>query len=275
MKTSRIRCLIHDEAKLYNQNYKDDLRVSVRLNAYLLKSIGMWPESSGHAWIETLYRRTLNVSCCSLLVLLIIPSIMYILEIKKLYDQLKIGASLSFYIMNVMKYCTMMIRETDIRKCIKYIEHDWKNVRHKEDRKIMLEKANFGRRLVIICGCFMYGGVVFYYVLLPLTHAKIIDENDNLTYSRLMFPMPKRIIDTRLSPVNEIFHSIQLLTGFIAHNIAVTACGLTALFAMHACGQLQVLVSWMNHLVDGREDVNDTVDERLTSVIQLHVRILK
>lgn len=201
---------------------------------------------------------------------------MYIvLEIKDFYNQLKLGSALSFFMMAVMKYCALILREDDIRRCVDYIESDWKNVRYTEDRKIMLENANFGRKLVIVCGAFMYGGVLFYYVAVPLTCAKIVEEDGNLTYRRLVYPVPKVIVDTRRNPVNEIFYFLQLMSGFVAHNITVAACGLAALLAMHAYGQLQVLMSWLNHLVDGREGVTDTVDERLASVIQLHVRILK
>jgi len=198
-----------------------------------------------------------------------------ILEMEDFYNQLKLSSALSFFMMAVMKYCALILRKDDIRRCVEYIEGDWKNVRYTEDRKIMLKNANFGRRLVVICGIFMYGGVLFYYVAMPLTRAKIVEQDGNLTYRRLVFPVPKVIVDARRSPINEIFYFIQLFSGLVAHNITVAVCGLAALLAIHACGQLQVLMSWMNHLVDGREDNNDTMDERLANIIELHVRILK
>lgn len=211
-----------------------------------------------------------------ILAMILIPCSMYIvLEIKDFYNQLKLGSALSFFMMAVMKYCALILRESDIRRCVEYIEGDWKNVRCTEDRKIMLENANFGRRLVVICSFFMYGSVLFYYVAVPLTRTKIVDEDGNLTYRRLVFPVPKVIVDTRRSPINEIFFFIHLMSGIVTHVITVAACSLVALFAMHACGQLQVLMSWLDHLVDGREGVADTVDERLANIVQLHVRILK
>ncbi|KAL0117064.1 hypothetical protein PUN28_010131 [Cardiocondyla obscurior] len=120
----------------------------------------------------------------------------------------------------------------------------------------------------------MYGGFLFYWVLVPLTRPKIVEEDGNLTYRRMVFPVPGTIVDTRRSPINEIIYFTQLSAGFISHNVTVAACSLVALLAMHACGQLQVLMSWMNHLVDGRDGINDTTDERLAKIIQLHVRIL-
>lgn len=265
---------IRNEPGPYNQNYKNDLRASMQLNVWVMKIIGTWPLR--HSWIETLWHRVLNVVCYVLLAFLLVPSGMYIvLEIKDFYNQLKLGSALTFFFMAMMKYCALLLREEDIRRCVDCIEGDWRNVRYTEERRIMLETANFGRWLVVVCSVFMYGGVLFYFVAIPLTRARIVEENGNLTYRRLVFPVPDVIVDARRSPVNEIFYFIQLFAGFVAHNITVAACSLAVLLAMHACGQLQVLMSWINHLVDGREGVNDTTDERLAKIVQLHVRILK
>lgn len=265
---------IRKESVPYNQNYKNDLRASMQLNVWVMKIIGTWPLR--YSSTKTLWKRMLNVICYVLLAFLLIPSGMFIvLEIKDFYNQLKLGSALTFFFMAVMKYCALLLRENDIRRCVDCIEVDWRNVRYTEERRIMLENANFGRRLVVACSVFMYGGVLFYFVAVPLTRAKIIEEDSNLTYRRLVFPVPSVIVDARRSPINEIFYFIQLFAGFVAHNITVAACSLAALLAMHACGQLQVLMSWINHLVDGREGVNDTTDERLAKIVQLHVRILK
>lgn len=262
---------IRNELGPYNQNYKNDFRANMQLHIWVMKVIGTWPLRHSSLW-----HRMLNIICYVLLAFLLIPSSMYIvLEIKDFYNQLKLGSALTFFFMAVMKYCALLLREDDIRRCVDYIEGDWKNVRYMEERRIMLENANFGRRLVVVCSAFMYGGVLFYFVAVPLTRAKIVEEDGNLTYRRLAFPVPNVIVDARYSPINEIFYFIQLFAGFVAHNITVAACSLAALLAMHACGQLQVLISWINHLVDGREGVNDTTDERLAKIIQLHVHILK
>jgi len=266
--------VVHNKSGPYNQNYKNDLRINLQLNVWIMKIIGTWPLT--HSSVEMLWYRVLNVICYILLALLLIPSGVYIvLEIKDFYNQLKLGSALTFFFMAVLKYCALLLRENDIRKCVDYIKSDWRNVRYMDERRIMLQNANFGRRLIVICSVLMYGGVTFYFVAVPLTRAKIKEEDTNLTYRRLVFPVPSVIVDARRSPVNEIFYFIQLFAGFIAHNITVAACSLAALLAMHACGQLQVLMSWINHLVDGREGVNDTTNERLAKIIQLHMRILK
>ncbi|KAK1131447.1 hypothetical protein K0M31_017731 [Melipona bicolor] len=262
--------------KFRNSSYKDDLSFNVKFNLWTLKTIGTWPRSPDHSLLDTIQHVTLNFLCYGLLAFILIPCGMFIvLEIKDFYNQLKLGSALSFFMMAVMKYCVFIAREGDIRRCVNLIENDWKNVRYEEDRKIMLKNASFSRRLVVICGAFMYGGVIFYYITLPLTRAKIVEEGGNLTYRRLVYPFPKVLLDARHSPINEIFYTIQLCSGFVAHNITVAACGLAALLTMHACGQLQVLMSWLEKLVNGRENDNESFDQKLANIVEQHVRIIK
>ncbi|XP_076235772.1 uncharacterized protein LOC143180125 [Calliopsis andreniformis] len=261
--------------KPFNPSYKDDLKMNLQWNVWTLRTIGTWPRSLYHSWSDTVERLFLNVLCHGLLGFILISCGMYIvLEIKDFYNQLKLGSALSFFMMAVMKYCVLFIREDDIRRCVERIETDWKNIKYTEDRQIMLKNAKFSRRLILICGVFMYGSVLFYYIALPLTRAKIVDEDGNLTYRRLVYPFPKILLDARRSPINEVFYTIQLLSGFVAHNITVAACGLAALLAMHACGQLQILMVWLEKLVDGRKDSEQTLDERLASVVEQHVRVI-
>ncbi|XP_018344145.1 PREDICTED: odorant receptor 85c-like [Trachymyrmex septentrionalis] len=82
------------------------------------------------------------------------------------------------------------------------------------------------------------------------------------------------IVDTRYSPINEIFFWTQFVSGIISQTVAAAACGLTAVLAVHSYARLEVLMQWIVHLVNGREDFSNNVDERLAMIMQEHVRIL-
>ncbi|XP_017878894.2 odorant receptor 63a-like isoform X1 [Ceratina calcarata] len=266
---------LNDTKNFLNENYKKDRDFNVRLNVWTLRTIGTWPKSKNRSWLRTIEQFLLRLACYVLLLAILIPGgINVIFESKDFYSQLRLSSALSFFVMAIIKYCVLIAREDDIYRCVKYIEDDWKNVKHWEDRKIMLDNASFCRRIIVICGFFMYGSMVFYYIALPLTRAKIIEEGGNLTYRRLVYPFPRVLLDVRHSPANEIFYTIQLFSGFVAHNITVAACGLAALLAMHVCGQLQVLMAWLENLVDGREKDDQCLDQRLASVVEQHVRIV-
>ncbi|XP_019883396.1 odorant receptor 85c-like isoform X1 [Camponotus floridanus] len=256
-------------------DYKRDVQLSIQLNRWILKPIGVWPKSEKTSWIEKYIYMLVNVICTSLIGFLFIPCATFAaLEVKDTYDTLKLSGPLSFCIMAVIKYSSLIFRENDIRRGVEYIENDWMNTRHFEDRIIMIRNAKFGRRLVKICALFMYGGAVFYYLAMPFSNSKVMDSDRNLTYRPLVFPVAKVIVDVRYSPISEIFFWVQCLSGFIAHSITAGACSVAAVFAMHACGRLEVLMQWIEHLVDGREDFHD-LDERLSMIVQQHIRILR
>nr|XP_012230136.1 PREDICTED: uncharacterized protein LOC105676663 [Linepithema humile] len=250
------------------------MRLSVQLNRWILKPIGAWPKSANLSSIEKLLYLLINIICIGLIGFLFIPCAAFVvLEVEDTYNTLKLTGPLNFCLMAVIKYSSLIFRENDIRKGIEHIKSDWMNTQHYSDRTIMIKNAKFGRRLVVICAFFMYGGALFWYLALPFSNGTVTDDG-NLTYRPLVYPVARVIIDARHSPISEIFFWIQCLSGFLVHSITTGACSLAAVFAMHAYGRLEVLMQWIDHLVEGREDFCASVDERVTMIVQQHVRIL-
>ncbi|XP_011684705.1 PREDICTED: odorant receptor 85c-like [Wasmannia auropunctata] len=257
-------------------DHKKDMRLSVQQIRWLMEPIGVWPKSADFSRIGNLVYFLINVICTASVSFLFVPSAIYmVLEMHDVYLILKLSGALSFCVMAIMKYSSLIFRENDIRSGIRHIEKDWMNTRYSEDRTIMIRNAKFGRRLVAICAFFMYGGAVFYYLALPFSVGRITEDDGNLTYRPLMYPVARVIVDARRSPINEILFWLQCVSGFIAHTISAGASSLAAVFAIHAYGRLEVLMQWIEHLVDGREDFCDNVDERLAMIVQQHVRILR
>ncbi|XP_017885818.2 uncharacterized protein LOC108628421 isoform X2 [Ceratina calcarata] len=266
---------IQIEEQIFNRNYKSDLSFNIRFNFWMLRLVGSWPRPVYHPRLKTIENAFLQLLCYVLLGCSLIPgSVGIVFEQKDLYMQFKLGSTLGFILMAVLKYYFLNHHEDDIRWCTEYIDNDWKNVKHYEDRKIMLDSASFCHRLILICGFFSYGSVIFFCIILPLTQGRIVEEGGNLTYIMPSIYFPMTILDFRHSPYNEIICMVQLLSSFVCNSITVTACALAALLAMHACGQIQVLMSWMENLVDGREKNIDSLDQRLANIVELHVRIV-
>lgn len=255
--------------------HEKDMELSIQLNRWILKPIGVWPKLTEISYKEKCAYGLVNIICTSMIGFLLIPSVIFIvLEMNNTYYILKLSGALNFCLMAIIIYFSLIFRENNIRSGIKHIECDWMNTQHYDDRIIMIRNAKFGRRLVAICAFFMYGGAVFYYLALPFSKGKIT-EGGNLTYRPLVYPVARVIVDARYSPVSEIFFWMQCLSGFIAHSITAGACSLAAVFAMHAYGRLEVLMQWIENLVDDRKDFCDNVNERLAMIVQQHVRILQ
>ena len=259
-----------------DHDYKRNVNLSIQWSRWILKPIGLWPNSSTISTTGKYLYRLINVICYSLISFLSIPCSLYlILEVEDIYNRIKLFGPLSFCVMAFLKYYLLILHEDNIRECIKRIEWDWKNITYFKDREIMITNANFGRRLVVICTFFMYSGFAFYYIAVPISVGKIPAQDDNITFIPLVFPFSRFIFDTRYSFINEIVFSIQLIAGALMHTITTAACSLAAVFAVHACGQMQVLSSWLKHLINGRSDMYNNVDSRIASIVNQHVRILK
>ncbi|XP_018046425.1 PREDICTED: odorant receptor 43a-like [Atta colombica] len=257
-------------------DYKKDIRLSVQLIRWMMEMIGTWPKSTMISSIERYAYTLLNVICIALISFLVVPAIIYIvLEMDNGYLILKLSGALSFCVLAIVKYFSLIFHKEDIRNGIKYIESDWINTRYYNDRITMIRSAKFGQHLVAICMFFMYGGAIFFYLALPFSASKITEDEGNLTYRPLVYPVARVIIDVRHSPVREIFFWMQCLSGFLAHSITASGCSLAAVFAMHAYGRMEILIQWIEHLIDGRKDLCDNMNERLAIIIEHHVRILR
>ncbi|XP_011880194.1 PREDICTED: odorant receptor 63a-like [Vollenhovia emeryi] len=257
-------------------DHEKDIQLSIQLNRWMMELIGAWPKSTAISSIKRFAYALLNVICASLVSFLVIPAVIYIvLELDDAYLIVKRSGSLSFCTVVIVKYFWLLFHEKDIRNAMEHIKKDWMNTLYYDDRVVMIKSAKFSRRLVAICAFFMYGGAIFYYLALPFSKGKVTEDDGNLTYRPLVYPVARIIVDTRYSPISEILFWVQCISGFIAHSITAGACSLAAVFAMHAYGRLEVLIQWIEHLVDGREDLCDNVDERLTMIVQQHVRILR
>ncbi|XP_043253372.1 odorant receptor 22c-like [Colletes gigas] len=259
-----------------DREYDKYVNLSIQWNRWLLKPMGVWPRSLFDSATEKYLTWLINAICYGLISFLFIPSTLYtIVDVKDLYNRIKMCGPLSFCVMAYLKYYSLVAHANDIQDCVQRIEWDWRNIEHFEDRSIMVANANFGRQLVKGCTIFMYGGFVFYYIVVPVSIGTLTAEDENLTFVPMVFPISRVLVDSRHSPANEILFAIQLLAGGLIHGIAAAACSLIAAFAVHACGQMKVLMCWLGHLIDGREDMCKTVDGRIASIVTQHTRILK
>jgi len=252
------------------------VRLSIQQVRWILKTIGIWPKSFKSSSLIKRYAHVLmNVICFGLVIFLFIPCVFYVVfEVEDTYSMLKFTGPLIYCLMVLIKYSSLILHGKNIRVCIEHIKNDWMNTQHHDDRAIMIRNAEFGRRLIMINALFTYSSAMFY-LAMPISKGKITEKDSNLTYQPLVYPVARMIVDTRYSPINEIFFWIQCVAGFVTVAIMAAACSLIAVLTIHAYGRLEVLMEWIVHLVDGREDFCNNIDERLAIIVKEHVRILR
>lgn len=251
---------------------------SVQLNRWFLKPIGAWPRSTTTSSSEKAVSRALIFVCYFLIAFTVIPcAFNIVLEEKDVELKLRAIGPLSHWLMGGMNYCSLLLRSADIHRCMRHMEMDWRIIRRSQHREIMMRNAKLGKFVAGFCAIFMHGGVFSYSIVSGMTTVMVpIDDNRSVPMLQLPCPSYSKFVDARFSPANEIVLIMQLLSCFIVNSTTVGACSLAAVFAMHACGQLDILTLCLDKLVEG-EGVkkSDTVQRRLADIVDHHLRVLR
>jgi len=263
---------------MYQSVIKDLHNHSVQLNRWFLKPIGAWPQSFTASRRERLLSCTLIFACYFLIAFTIVPGALNIIfEERDTELRLKAIGPLSHWLMGAMNYCSLLLRGTDINRCMRHMQVDWRIIRRTSDRAIMARNARLGRLVTVFCAIFMHGGVLSYSIISGMTTV-MVQIGDNQSVSMLELPCPSysKFVDARFSPANEIVLFIQILSGFVVNSTTVGVCSLAAVFAMHACGQLDILTGRLNRLIEGEGTKDDgSVQRRLADIVNHHLRVLR
>ncbi|KAF3054499.1 Odorant receptor 184 [Nylanderia fulva] len=254
--------------KIYNVHYENDIHYTMQLCRWILKPIGIWHLIYGRSSLyEKLISRTLIFVCFSVLCFVLIPAGPYtLLREKDIIIKIRLFGPVYFCLTSALKYCFLGMRGTAIRRCIEHVEHDWQVIQYEDHRKMMLRNAMVGRRLTTLCVIFLYIGGMSYHMIMPLK---------NYTIRPLVYLGYDIYFNPQISPAYEIVFFLHCLSALIQYSITTATCSLGAIFATHACGQVQILMTLLNDLVEGKRSKNTTVDNRLSLITRHHVRILR
>jgi len=256
-----------------NKHYQNDILYITQPTRNILLTLGAWPSLKN---TKSIYMNVHNLLLicinCILFSCEFIPAILYWLIEATTRVRLQTIPFLLYDFMSVCQYSIFIFRYSELRQCLKYVDEDWQNVLSVNARNIMLKFAKTGKRLIMICGIFMYSDAFTYRTILPLSQKRIVNEQ-NITIRLFACPVYLFSIDVQVSPVYEIIFLTQWLTGFVSVAIVTSACGLTAIFVVHICGQLEIFIVLMNSLVQKPFQEEHEVNKKLAEIVEHHIRV--
>ncbi|XP_011158994.1 odorant receptor 13a-like [Solenopsis invicta] len=256
---------------LPNEQYKEDMIYVTKLTRHVLSLLGVWPSYNRRSVGEKAWKYFLISISYMLIYFVLIPGISFSL-IEKTKVTVRTIPLLFYGFMASGKYSNLVFREKNIRRCLKHIEEDYRIITSTEARDTMIESAKIGRRLVTLCAIFMYGTGLFARSILPFAKGKIVTAQ-NITIKPLPCPAYFIVFDAQVSPVYELTFTLQVVSGIITYSITTGLCGLAAVFVMHACGQLKILVDMMKNLVEEQWEEKQEVDRKLARMVEHQIRI--
>ncbi|XP_018343963.1 PREDICTED: uncharacterized protein LOC108749643 [Trachymyrmex septentrionalis] len=255
-------------ARSCNSNYQQDIRYVFKLNNWIMGSLGIWPNA-----IRGIGRHMSKIAIAIFnfaLSFAIVPCALHIIYDQKDLDvRLRLSGLLAFCLTVMTKYCIFVIHRPKIHRCIEYVKNDWWQVTFKSDRELMLKYATTGRNLTIIGVCFMYTAGIIYHLILPFC---VEHKIDNQTIRPLVYPTYSKFTQSQISPIYEIVYVAHCMCGYTIYSLTAGACGLAALFVTHACGQIQVIMSRLENLLN---DKNPNIHQQIAIIVKDHVRIVR
>ena len=115
------------DCKARNLKYKEDIAYVTKHNKWILKSIGIWP--SIFKDVSKFLPKIMFGLCNFVLFFAIIPCILYIvIEENDTMIRFKLFGLLSFCLVALIKYWTLLYRKSRIKNCVEQIWIDWEQV---------------------------------------------------------------------------------------------------------------------------------------------------
>ncbi|CAB0036095.1 unnamed protein product [Trichogramma brassicae] len=286
--------------------HKHALEIQLRHpdESLFLKPIGIWPVGEGASSLVKMLRDANVVACFWLICFLLVPCALHtFLEEPNPNIKLKLIGPMSFCLMALAKYCSLVGYIPEIAACFEHVEQDWTMYRRTNSQYelcTMRRNAKIGRKLALLCAAFMYGGGFFYHTIMPLSSGKIAtteftqrlldllsENNTDLEHMghgprALTYPIYARLLNVERSPVYEIVFAVQTVSGFVLYTITIGACSLAATFVVHVCAQLQIVMDLLGNLADGmieggsglEVDVEARLNDKIATIVERHLRAL-
>ncbi|XP_011148008.2 odorant receptor 82a-like isoform X2 [Harpegnathos saltator] len=255
-------------------SYMEDNEYSIQPIRWLLKPISVWPVADSSIK-ERILSDILLITCVFLIVGTMVPCALAIFldETTDMETKVREFGPLSNWMLASLKYCSLLAHVGDIRRCIEHVETDWKIVTKTVDREVMLKNARIGRFIAFFSATFMHSGVFSYSIFRVLTREDSVAK-DNTSVHALPFAFYDKIVDTTMSPAYELVFAMQCLSTFVVNSVGIATCSLTAVFVMHACGQLKILMSFLVNLTDKENEKKNSMKQKFAVIVNYHLRVL-
>ncbi|KAG5331748.1 OR4 protein, partial [Acromyrmex charruanus] len=257
-----------------NEYQETDVKYVFEQSHVVLRMLGIWPLIDRQPnIIEKIINIFLVIVCYLLLHCDMVPGILYYAVVDdEPSEKVKMMPPILYSVMAIAKYSTLLVHEYDIRSCLRHIKEDWGTIVVDDAREVMLSKASNGRRLFTLCCTFMYCGGLSYNTIVPLSRGSIVID-ENITIRPFSSPGYYVFFDPQNSPAYEIVFLQQVLCGFVMYTITVAICGLAAVFVMHACAQMEILMRQIENLVDESEFGQRNISAKLAIIVEHQIRI--
>ncbi|XP_034944550.1 odorant receptor 85c-like [Chelonus insularis] len=270
-----------DSSKHLVVQLNKDIEYIFQFTRWVFKPLGLWWILSSDKKLSNKIISFVLISINTFMMLsIIIPSSIHMIFVEKdLAARILLFGPIGFTLTSFIKYYLIIFQANMVQLCFKHIKDDWVSiaVESEENRAFMLKSIRFGRNLTSVCAVFMFSGGLSYDTIMPLLADTELDEFNN-TIRTEVYPGYDLFLDSQTSPAYEIIYWVNVLGATATYIITTAACNLGAMCASHICGQVILINSRLKSLIDNyiiKEKGDDSFNDRISYIVQCHVRMLK
>ncbi|XP_014475021.1 PREDICTED: putative odorant receptor 92a [Dinoponera quadriceps] len=265
-----------DSTPWSNVNCENDIVDALVWSKWVLRILGLWPlVFPGTSIIEKILATISFALCWSALGFLFAAMAVFALSDEVVInDKVKMLGPLSYVLSSMLKYLLLIIRHRNIRRCIHALSIDWCTVQKENYRTIMINESVNGHMLSKFCVMFLYCGCLCYNTVMPFLSQRP-DAERNATVGPLPYSGFDIIFDLRFPPIYVFVFCSQCFSSFVMMNVTTTVCCLAAMFVAHACGQIKIVMTRMESLVQGVQNDPKNSGHRMAVIVKHHVHALR
>ncbi|XP_036146795.1 uncharacterized protein LOC105835747 [Monomorium pharaonis] len=249
----------------------------IQIIRWILKAISAWPRSANASIVDKIWSDFAIFMCYFLIIAIMIPNGLSMLMDSQMSYETKLQnfGPLTFWFIAMVNYSCLLMHVDDIHDCVEHVKTDWRIIRSFEDRRVMLKTARLGRFIAGFCAVFMHCGVFSYNIVQGLSKSVLQVDNSSIMVRNLPYPFYNKILNAHFSPAYECVFFVQFLSSFVVNCVTVATCSVAAVFVMHACGQMKIMISWLENLIDNKNEERTSVKQRFAIIVNHHLRILR
>lgn len=250
---------------------------SIQIIRWILKAISVWPRPAEISIIEKIRSDFAIFMCYFLIISIMVPNgLSMLFDSEQSYETKLLNfGPVTFWFIAMVNYSCLLMHVDDIHDCVEHVKADWRLIKRLEDRRTMLKSAKLGRFIAGFCAVFMHSGVFSYNIVQGLSKTVIHVGNSSLVVRALPYPFYDKIMNAYFSPAYELVFCLQCVSSFVVNCVTVATCGLAAVLVMHACGQMKIMISWLENLMANGNEEKISVRQRFAIIVNHHLRILR
>lgn len=236
--------------------------------------VGLWPINYKHSQIRKIISIILNIIAILLILQRFLFTVIFsTFVLKSITLRIAISAPACYHICNLIKYIVILFRIEKIEKCLKIMKEDWRYIENNEQHEVMINNAKTGRYIIFICTSIIFLSGLGYNILAPLLSHSIVTHR-NITVKPFPSPVYGKFFTSGQSPIYEIIFAVQLVTAFFLYSVTAVAISYIAILTMHACSQFDIVMIYLNKLID-IQDKEKTVHKKFVIIVNTHHRVVR